>query len=155
MITTAALKTISLVSTVVGTAVSAYGSIQAAEAEKDAANYNAAVARNNAIAAKQSADFEIERLRERKRRLRGSQIARISKSGTDLSDSYDLLYDSELQQELDIMATAYQGNVVSNAELASGVLARKRGSAASTAGLLGAGETLLGGTERLANSFID
>jgi len=89
----------------------------------DVAKRNSELARNNAIAAEQSAQaarstaqYRADRLRERNHRLGGAQRARIAKSGVDIEGgtAQDVMYDSAVQGELDALSAIYTGNVTAN-----------------------------------------
>lgn len=150
------LETIALVSlaaTAIGAGVSAYGSIQQANAQQEAAEYNAAVARNNAQASRDSVKFDISRARERQRRLRGSNIAKLSSGGFDLQSSSDVLLDIELQQELDIMSMAYRGSIQANASESQATLFDREAGQARTAGLINATGSILSGVGKGVGNY--
>lgn len=149
-----ALGLISVGLTAVGTAVSMYGSIQQAKAQEDAAKFNAAVARNNAIAARNQVDFENQRIRDRQARLRGTQIATGLKQGRTYSGSLlDVIYDSELEAELDILANVYRGQVAAGNQLAQAELSRFEARSARSSGRLRAASTLLTGAGMAASTI--
>lgn len=86
-----------------------------AKAEKQAAEYNAQVARNNATAATQQADYNAGRTREQALRSMGSQRAAYAKSGVDISGTaLDVGLDSAVSVELDALAQQYQGKLATN-----------------------------------------
>lgn len=91
-------------------ALGAVGTIQAGEAQADAAEYNQAVANNNAVIATQNAETERERGAEEERRHRqrvaqtkGSQRAAFAGNGILLDEGspLDILMDTEEMGELD------------------------------------------------------
>lgn len=130
-----------LATTAAGAATSAIASSQAASAEQDAQNYNAQVAENNAVVSRDKAKYEADRLRDRNRRIVAEQRGEYLASGLQLSGTVDdVIFDSSIQGELDVMSAEYSGKIQSDANLAEAGLARKRGAAAKS----GVGLTILG-----------
>ena len=91
--------------------LSAYGAYQQSKAAKDRANYEAAVAKNNATLADFEAQDALEqgaRAEGRKRmeyaQLRGKQVAAMAASGIDFSSGTGLalLDDAAYMQEIDV-----------------------------------------------------
>ena len=124
-----------------GAATSAVSASNAASAESDAQKFNAQVADNNATVARDKAKYEAARLKERNRRIASEQRGEYLASGLQLNGSVeDVLYDSSLQGELDVLSTAYSGKIQSNAQQADATLSRKRASSARS----GVGLTVLG-----------
>ena len=116
----AALAPIALVATLLGTAVSAYGQYQAANAANKQADYQAKVAANNAATAEMEAKFaeqQGERNAEAQRRktaiMIGAQRARMGASGAvvDSGSFLDLTLDTAKQGELDAMALLNEGKM--------------------------------------------
>lgn len=116
----AALAPIALGVTLLGTAVSAYGQYQAANAANKQADYQAKVAANNAAAAEMEAKFaeqQGERNAEAQRRktaiMIGAQRARMGASGAvvDSGSFLDLTLDTAKQGELDAMALLNEGKM--------------------------------------------
>lgn len=97
---------------IIGAVVSAVGSMRQAQAQKDAANFNAAVNRNNAIAARQQAEAE-QQQQERQARLRaGANRANIGGSGVSLEGSaLDVLADIAAEEELARLTIIHSGEV--------------------------------------------
>ncbi len=124
-----------------GAATSAVSASQQASAEKDAQDYNAQVAENNATVARDKAKYEAQRLRERNRRVIAEQRGEYLSSGLQLKGTAeDVIFDSSIQGELDVMSAEYSGKIESGAHTADAGLARKRGAAAKS----GVGLTILG-----------
>ena len=116
----AALAPIALGATLLGTAVSAYGQYQAANAANKQADYQAKVAANNAAMAEMEAKFaeqQGERNAEAQRRktaiMIGAQRARMGASGAvvDSGSFLDLTLDTAKQGELDAMALLNEGKM--------------------------------------------
>lgn len=132
-----ALPIIAVALTVVGTGVGVYSSIAAGNARKKQEEYNAAIAENASRATFQQSNYEVDRVRERARRLRASQVAQASKAGIELSGSFDdIMFDSGVQEELEVMTAFYKGQLGSNTFKAQSEAATKRGEAAQSQGLL-------------------
>lgn len=116
----AALPIIALGTTLVGTAVSAYGQHQATNAANKQADYQAKVAANNAATAEMEAKFaeqQGQRNAEAQRRRTaiaiGAQRARMGASGAvvDTGSFLDLTLDTAKQGELDAMALLEEGQM--------------------------------------------
>ena len=123
----------------IGLAVSAIGAIQQGAAAKSAANFNAEVARNNAIASRQAAASDERRFRRQTLKRQGTLRA----GGASL----DLLEDSAMEEELEALMIRHGGEVQAGGLEASARVEKARGRAAQTAGITTAASTLLlGGT---------
>lgn len=130
----------------VGTAVSAYGSIAAGNAAKDAAEFEAQVAENDARAQSQQAAFDASRIRKRNKRLRGTQTTSALKSGFTMSGSnLDILQDSAIEGELDALTRLYTGAIGAGRSREGAKLARSKGKNAQRQGFMNAGGTALTG----------
>jgi len=151
-----AVETLGLIAvglSAVGTGVAMYGAVQQANASEAAAKFNAGVARNNSLAARQQAAFDQEQLRNRHDRLRGMQIASGAKTGQTLSGTLlDVQYDSDLQAELDMLSVVYKGQVASGASTSQAGLFESEARSAKTSGYLNAGATLLTGAGSTAST---
>ena len=97
---------------IIGGVVSAIGSMRQAQSQKDAAEFNAAVNRNNAIAVRQQADADAQK-QERQARLRaGSNRANVGGSGVSLEGSaLDALADIAAEEELARLTIVHNGEV--------------------------------------------
>lgn len=116
-------------------AVSAVSAKQSADAEASAQDYNVKVAEQNARVENDKAAYEAARIRDRNRRTRAEQRGEYVASGLALSGSpEDVIYDSDIQGELDALAAVYSGKINSVARTSEANLARMRGKSA-TAGL--------------------
>lgn len=131
---------------VIGAGVSAYGMYAQGQAQKAIGEYNAKIAENNAIAQRQQAQAEADRIRSRHIRLQGAQETAASKSGLTLSGSVnDVMYDSSIESEMDALTAIYKGQIGANQNIASASLSRFEGDQAAEMGTVGAGATILGG----------
>lgn len=111
MCTGAELAIISTVAAGAGTAVSTLGAIQQGKSAQNLANYNAQIAENEAIAARQKAEFDA-RAQERQARLfAGSQRASMASTGGELLDMGDVVDMSAEEAELENLAIRYGGDM--------------------------------------------
>jgi hypothetical protein len=102
---------------VAAAAAAAYSAYSSAEAQQRSADFNKAVAKNNAVTASQQAAFAADRVRDRNRRVLAEQRTAILKSGGDLTGSgADLAMDSSIQGELDALSALYQGRISSGSQ---------------------------------------
>lgn len=146
---------------IAGTAIGAYGQVQAGNAAAAAANYQAQVATMNAgFAEKRAADAltrgkeEEERVRREGGQLMGQQTAQMAAAGLDLGfgSPLDVLIDTSTGIELDALRT--RRNAALEAEdfdrqawnyKADAGMSRAEGKNAKQAGRIGAVGTLLSG----------
>lgn len=122
-------------------------------AQQQAAEYNAAVQRNNARASTEQANAAEEQHWRRFRALQGEAIAGIGQSGTGFDGSnLDLLKQNEANAMLDALNIRYQGQnqyaglmAQSELERMQGAQAGRNASSARMAGFVNAGSSLLSG----------
>lgn len=137
-----------------GTGISAVGSIQQGKSAKAAGEFNARVAENDAMSARQQAEFDVERIRDVNRRISGSQAAAITKSGVKISgSSSDVMYDSSVQGELDVMSRLFQGRSIAEREYSRAKLSRFQGSQQKKASQFQAGASILTGAGQAAYGY--
>ena len=149
-----------LVTSLVGTGVAAYGQYQQGQAaEKEAksaqnmANYNAKVEEQKAEAIRKRAAFDQKRQAKQASEARSSLIARLGTSGGLGSPvAGDLVAEQESELELENLLIGYQGEVGAKKAESQATLDRLQGSLASkkgknlrTASYYGAGSSLLTG----------
>ncbi len=155
------IATIAAVASIGGTIMGAVGQLQAGDAAAKAANYNAAVARNNQIIAEQQAQDALKRgqiaedeQRRKTAQIRGAQRASLAASGVALDQGapLDILGDTAAFGELDALTIrnnadreAYGYRVQGMNFAAEAGLADARAGAARQAGMIGAAGTLLSG----------
>lgn len=148
---------------VAGTVVSVRGANQAADAAEKTSEFNAALANNEAIAARQSADLEARQIERRNRLLSGQARAAYGKAGVDLSAGDDVLNDSGIQGELEVAAARYAGELGVNyakSKAAGSIFegknaasaARGQGTGALISGVGGVASAAGSGTTAYANS---
>jgi len=146
---------------VAGTAVSAYGQIQAGraaaaqgESAQNIANYNAAIQEREAKAIEQKTRFDQMRQAERAARIKSRLRTKLAGSGARMDVGAPLMLQEEQAAELELenMLIGYEGETGaqrarSQAEIdrLQGRLYRQKGRAGRTAGYIGAGSTLLTG----------
>ena len=139
---------------IIAAAVAAAGSTAySADAQRRAGNqqadYNAAVAEEDAKAAKAKAEYDEKAHRENVRKILATQRALYGKAGLSMEGSPLLVMeDTEKQGELDALAIRYGGDVASARSRSEANLARMTGrnnAYAAKAGYIQAGSTLLSG----------
>ena len=137
--------------TVVGAVTSGLGALSAGQAQSDMAEYNAAVAANQAIAAQQSAAFDEEQHRAKLAKLISTQKANAGASGIDPNTGSPLsvMADTAEQGELDALAIRYGGQVGASRATSQATLDKMQAKAARIGGYYGAGTSLLTGASRL------
>jgi hypothetical protein len=136
-----------IIATVAAAAVSAYGMYAQAQQQAAAGKYNAKIAENQAVAAKQAAGMRADTVRERARRIEATNVARAASGGivpTSGSPLY-VMADNAMQAELDAQRVEYGGDVEAAGYNAQARLARYGAGQASEAGMFRAGSTLLSG----------
>lgn len=130
-------KTAGIIGGVTNAAFTIGGGLMDARAQNQQADYNAAVARNNALQAQYSAQYEEERSRDEARRRLSSQFA--SRSGiTPDGAPLEVLGAAAAEAELDAQAIRYGGASRARAAQQQGdaIVARQRSAA---------GKAVLGG----------
>lgn len=167
--TSATLAIASLAASAVGTAASIYGQVQAGKAAQGQANYQAAVARNNAIIAERNAADaekrgEIAETRQRQQvaQLAGRQRATLAGNGVviDEGSALDITTDTAGFGELDALTVrnnadreAYRARVEGANFQADAGLYDARGSAAASAGMMNGFSSLLSGAGSVADKW--
>ena len=130
---------------VASAAMSAMGQMQAGKAANSAAQYNAQVANNNAIAARQTAAEDRKRF-DRQTKLR---MGTLRAGGASL----DLLEDSAMQEELEALSILHGGEIQAQGFENTATLERAKGAAAKSAGISGAAGSLLKGAGSAYGGF--
>ena len=141
------MAVIGVVAVVAGTGIAAYGQYQAGQSQKAMADYNAKLARNEAIARDQATAAETERMRSEKKRMISAQRAAAGKTGAMISEGTPLLVMAEDAglMELDILNMKRTGAMQAQASRSEATLSKYEGKQAARAGMIGAGSTLLSG----------
>jgi hypothetical protein len=134
---------------VIAAGAGAYSADQQRRAGNQQADYNAAVAEEDAKAAKAKAEYDEKAHRENVRKILATQRALYGKSGLSMEGSPLLVMeDTEKQGELDALAIRYGGDVASARSRSEANLARMTGrnnAYAAKGGYIQAGSTLLSG----------
>tara|TARA_R110002126_G_scaffold40696_3_gene119424 strand:+ start:7012 stop:7476 length:465 start_codon:yes stop_codon:yes gene_type:complete len=104
-----ALAIAAIAATVVGAGVSAAGAVQQGKSAQNLANYNAQIAQNDAIAARQKAEFDAKAQERQAALLQGTQRASIAASGGSLLDAGDVVDMTAEELELENLAIRYGG----------------------------------------------
>ena len=128
---------IAAVAAIASAVVSAAGQMQAGQAQKKMAEYNAQVAQG-------TANYQAARQQDKTRRLMASARVAVNKSGLTMSGSpLDVIADSAVQSELDHQAILRQG-------ASQAAMDRTQGRIAQQAGYFGAASSLLSGASQAA-----
>jgi hypothetical protein len=141
---------VAVVATVVSAGVGTYAAVSSAEAAKDSSKFNADVARNKALAEQQKASFEATQIKRRNLLRLGSQRASLAKAGITIESGDDVVYDTAIQGELDVMSALYGGNSAATYYQSKAKLSKMEGDNAATAGYLKAGGSVVGGAKDYA-----
>ena len=107
----ATLATLSSVASIAGTALSTIGAIEQAQAQKDAAEYNAKVAEYAAQDAQQRGEQEAMKARQQASQLRGAQRTTMASRGLDLGVGTPMA----LLDQTDYFAETDQNTIRNNA----------------------------------------
>lgn len=125
----------------VSAGVSAIGSMFSGEGRAQAHEYNAQIAMQNALIARQQGEAAAEAQgRDAKRKL-GSMVANFGASGvmTDSGSALEVLADSARMAMLDNLTIKYNANLKALSASMQGDMERSAGKNSRTAALLGAG----------------
>jgi len=129
-----------------GIGVAVIGQLQAGAAAENAANYNAQVAFNNAHAARLAAAEDAKRQRRLGIKRQGSRRALDP-------DKLDLLEDSAIEEELEVLSLLHAGEVEATGFEGTARLDIAKGKAARSSSRFGAGSALLLGGAKLAGGL--
>lgn len=146
----AAIAITAVVASVVSAGVGTYAAVASAQAQEDAAKFNADVARNQAISEQQKAAFEAQQIRRRNILRVGAQRAAYAKAGITIESGNDVIYDSAIQGELDVLAAQYGGNTAATYYRSKAKLEGMEAKNAARAGYIGAATALTSGASRTA-----
>jgi hypothetical protein len=153
----AALPVIGVVAAVAGTAMSAYGQIQAGNAAEAAAQYNATIAQQQAAEKAQAAKSQAFNLSEQRRMTIGKQIAAYGASGVSPNSGtpLDVLSHTASEYERDIQYAGIEAGEATQAGYEQAQLDLMYGKQAQTAGWIGAGSTLFSGLGKAAGMYFN
>ena len=163
------LTAVAIGATLASGAMSAYGQYQQGRAQQEAANYRAAIQRNNAIRADQMAKDARERGEEtafqtrlKNRLVIGQMRVKMAGQGIDpgQDSAFEMLVDQGVQGEYDARTALNnaereaQGYRIKAGQFRSGAaLSRFSGRMAKRAGTMGAAGTLLGTAGKVAGKW--
>jgi len=143
-----------LTTSLIGTGVQAYSSMKQGQAAEQAANYNANVARQNAIAAKNQAVEDERSFRVQTRQALGDIRSGYAASGVTLEGSpEDVLYQSASNAELDALKIRHGGELKAMGYENSAALSIMEGANARESGYLSAAGMLLQGSANAASKI--
>jgi prolyl-tRNA editing enzyme YbaK/EbsC (Cys-tRNA(Pro) deacylase) len=154
----------------IGAGVSAYGSIEAGEANSAAANYQSQVSANNAIIAQQNAQYataageaQVTQSQLKTAAVVGAIKTNQAASGLDVNSGSNVDVQSSAKElgELDALTIrnaaakqAYGYQVGAYSDVASSQLQSAQSQQALTAGMYGAGTSILGGAASTSNNYL-
>lgn len=133
------------------TAASAGASIMQGQAQKQAADFNARVAEQNAVIARQQGQADAERHDRMTRLRRGAAVASAGGSGVTLDSFDDLLADSAMQEELDRLTIIHNADLAARGFTNTATLDRAAGRQAVIGGYTSAAGALLSGGSKIAS----
>jgi len=155
MATVAAI--IGAVAAVIGTSVATYGAISAGQQQKEAADYNARVARNQAAAAREAAAVSAADELAQEQRAFSATRARAAASGLDPNEGSSLLAEMEVASigELNARRIRWAGENQVRGYQSEAQLQAFSGRQFARTGYLTSGTTLLTGAGRVAGIYAD
>lgn len=150
-----AMGIISAIVGLVGTGMSASAQAQAGQAAKEANEFNAAIAENDALQVEQKAQWDEGIQREESRLQMGTMRARYAKSGVNLDEGSPLLImaDAAAKAEKDALATRWAADVEKVSKRNQARLFRMYGENAANAANTGAMSTVLSGIGQFGKSY--
>ena len=133
-----------------GTVTSTVSAVQQGKSAQNLANYNAQIAQNDAIAARQKAEFDA-RAQERQAKLfAGTQRASMAGTGGELLDMGDVIDMSAEEAELENLAIRYGGEMGYRAGQQRATVSRFEGAVAKQKATGQAASSLLTGASSTA-----
>ena len=150
----AVLTAVSAGASLIGTAVSATGQVQAGQQQQQAYDYNAQVQRQNATIATQEAQGQAKIDKTQTERNLGAIAAAYGGAGIDPTQGSPLMVmaDQAATGELNRQLDLYRGSVQATSSTNQANLLTYQGAAARTAGNTAAAGTILSGVARVAPS---
>lgn len=137
-----------------GAAISAYGAMSQANAQKTASTFNSALNERNALVATQQADAEAARIGRVSRQVQGSMAAGFGASGLTMEGSaLDALGNSAAQAQLDIENVKYRGTLQAMGYHSSAELDTMQGKTAQEQGYYRAASEVLTGVGRAGATY--
>ena len=145
--TASTLATVGSVAMAGMTGLSALGSMEQGKQMQQMGEYNAQVAQNQAIAARQKADFDLKQQKRQAAQFKGTQRANMSATGGELLDMGDVKDMSATDLELEALGIKYGATMDQTAAQQRATLARMEGAAGKQKAYSEAGSTLLTGAK--------
>jgi curli biogenesis system outer membrane secretion channel CsgG len=144
---------IGLIASLAGSAISAMGAMQQANAAAAAAEYNAKIQEQNAqMARDQSSVVAGQKIRESRQRSAGI-VAGTMQNGFEVAGSpLDVLGQAETQGYLDYLTALYDGKVAATGYQNNANLYRMEAKSARQAGAIGAASAMVGGLSDIYRS---
>jgi len=140
--------------TIAGSAISAYGAVQQANAQKAAAQFNVSLNERNALVATQQADAEALRIRRESNRVQGAMAAGFGASGLTVEGSaIDALSHSTMMAMLDEQTVKYRGSLQALGYRDSATLDRMQAETAEEQGYLRGASEMLTGVGRAYSTY--
>jgi len=141
------MASVAIAAMVAGTATSAIGQSQAGKSAQEAAEFNARVARNEAVATRQKARFDQVRQAKEGSRIKGAMAARAAKSGarTDVGAPVLAAAEQAAELELDNLLIGFEGETKAKKHESQARLDKFGGKVARQASKIKAGTTVLKG----------
>ena len=124
------LEIAALATAAAGTVTSTVGAIQQGKSAQNLANYNVEIAKNDAIAASQKAEFDARAQKRKEKLFGGTQRASMSATGGELLDMQDVVDMYKTEAELENLAIRYGGDMGYRAGQQRATVARMEGAAA-------------------------
>jgi hypothetical protein len=138
----------------IGTGVSAFGQYQQGQSMQSAANYNAAVAEQQAGMIEASGELEAYKIRKQGETIKGTQRARYAASGIRTTGSAaEVLADTAASIQLDMDIARYNTQVGAMGARSQAAMSRYQGQQYAQAGRMGAFTTLIGGLGSMASKY--
>ena len=147
----ATLTIMATAASALGTVTSVAGAVQQGKAAQNLANYNAEVAQNDAIAARQKADFDATAQERQARLFAGTQRASMASTGGELLDMQDVADMSAEEAELENLAIRYGGQMGYRAGRQKTTVSKFEGAVAKQKATGQAARSLLTGASRLVD----
>lgn len=145
----------SVASTLIGAGVSAYSQYKQGKAQKQMANYNAAMAEREANIEAQVSGENAIRQREMNRRQLASLRGKMAASGVSMTggSSLDVYAQSVSEYETQVLDIFREGQLKQDRLTNQAALSRYEGKQAYSAGKIGAIGSLIGGAGRAASNI--
>ncbi len=145
---------IGAVAAVVGTVVNIAGQVSAGKAQQEAGDIAATQAESDAAYVRDITKEEVRKFRRQAEKFQSTQKTAIGGSGLRMSGSaLQLLQETEIEIERDIKSIKKAGRQRAQGIEAQGDIYKVQGQAALSAGIIGAGSTLLSGISGFTGSF--